>query len=137
MIFITTSVKYDLGDSCCESLFSNCHTDSLRNICLYVIHLKFNRTSSSQSVALFIVDNLCIDVIAASENSKPWSVSNTAYVLANAPMPNPPFSCIEFSVTHIYAPVPAAVLPALRRMTSSEYLMPLPVYGFGFRTLRI
>jgi hypothetical protein len=43
-------------------------------------------------VSLIIVDNLGVDVVAASENSQTWSIGNTSNVLANAAVSDPPFS---------------------------------------------
>src|SRR5882672_2840670 len=80
-----------------------------------------------------VVDQLGIDVIQAAKHGQPWPRARAAHVPAQAPVPDisrsPPF------LRDHLAPAPA-FLPTLRRITSSEYLIPLPLYGSGSRRAR-
>jgi len=92
VIFVSTSVKHDLFYACGQGLFGNSLTNSFRDVSLYAVNWYFLRSSSSECVSLIIVDNLSVDVVAASENSQTWSICNTSNILANTAVSDPPFS---------------------------------------------
>src|SRR5438034_1278622 len=80
-----------------------------------------------------VVDELRIDMVEAPEHGEAGPRRGPAHVTPNPPVPQvarrPPLLRDHF------APAPA-FLPTLRRTTSSEYLMPLPLYGSGLRSKR-
>src|SRR5690349_10706923 len=80
-----------------------------------------------------VVDQLGIDVIQAAEDRQPRPRPRAAHEPAQAPVPDISRSPPLFR-DHL-APAPA-FLPTLRRITSSEYLIPLPLYGSGSRSAR-
>src|SRR5262249_20358628 len=80
-----------------------------------------------------VVDELGVDVIEAAEHRQPRPRGRAAHAAADAHLADvagrSPIAGDHF------APAPA-FLPTLRRITSSAYLMPLPLYGSGLRSAR-
>src|SRR5437870_10095381 len=81
-----------------------------------------------------VVDELRIDMVEAPEHGEAGPRRGPAQVAPDPPVPQvarrPPLLRDHF------APAPA-FLPTLRRTTSSEHLLPLPLYGSGLRSMRI
>lgn len=90
-------------------------------------------------VAGNIVDDLGVDVLFRTENVQAGSLGSAGDFGANALMTLDALCFGIGSFNHIGTPpyFLAPVLPTLRRMTSSAYLMPLPLYGSGGRFSRI
>src|SRR5439155_24780294 len=80
-----------------------------------------------------VVDELRVDVVKAPEHCEARPCRRPAHGAPDPSVPEvarrPPLLRDHF------APAPA-FLPTLRRTTSSEYLMPLPLYGSGLRSMR-
>src|SRR5438270_2503387 len=92
------------------------------------------RRSGGQRLAGRVVDDLDVDVFLTLEDRHARTLLRAGELAAD-PFPNPASRCDSlFCVIHGYFP---AALPALRRITSSVYLMPLPLYGSGSRSERI
>src|SRR5438876_3363345 len=79
-----------------------------------------------------VVDELSVDVVEAPEHGQARAFGRPPDHPADPPMPDrPPLDLVARQ--HYFAP---AFLPTLRRMCSSAYLMPLPLYGSGLRSPR-
>src|SRR5262245_14032037 len=88
-----------------------------------------------QRAAGDVVDDLRGDVLERTENHEARPLRRARHLLADAKMPAVPLLLASLrNCWHGYLP-PA--LPALRRMISPAYLMPLPLYGSGGRSPRI
>src|SRR6266478_2277174 len=79
-----------------------------------------------------VVDHLRVDVVQAPEHRQPRTLRGADHPGADAQVADLP-SLDLLAGQHYLAP---AFLPTFRRMYSSEYLMPLPLYGSGFRSAR-
>ena len=110
-------------------------------------------------VAGGVVDDLRVDVLEALEDGQARTLAGAGDLAADAladaasccnsvfcadPCSScrgcPLLACCQrpgFDPSSMPARYLPAALPALRRMTSSEYLMPLPLYGSGSRSARI
>ena len=92
--------------------------------------------SGDQGLAVDIVDDLGIDVGRAAEHVQTGSLGRAGDFGAHSLVALKPLGVgIDF-LDHIGTPpyfFLTPVLPSLRRMTSSVYLMPLPLYGSGGR----
>src|SRR6266571_3984596 len=80
-----------------------------------------------------VVYELRVDVVQAAEHGQPRPRLGAAQESAEPPMPDVPRRA-PLLRDHL-APAPA-FLPTFRRITSFAYLMPLPLYGSGFRSAR-
>ena len=95
--------------------------------------------SGDQRVAGDIVDDLGVNVLFRTENVQAGSLGSAGDFGANALMTLDAL-CFGIGSFNLIGTPPyflAPVLPTLRRMTSSAYLMPLPLYGSGGRFSRI
>src|SRR6185436_20658655 len=88
-----------------------------------------------QGDAVQVVDDLGIDVLRAAKYRKTRTLRRTDDTAPDAIPPDAAAFVLVVGPAHD-DPVPAA-LPALRRMYSPSYLMPLPLYGSGGRKPRI
>src|SRR5437763_8273372 len=80
-----------------------------------------------------VVEQLGVDMMQAAEDGQSRPRPGATHVPAHAPVPDISRSAPLFR-DHL-APAPA-FFPTLRRITSSEYLIPLPLYGSGSRSAR-
>src|SRR5262245_23096554 len=71
-----------------------------------------------------VVDDLGIDVRRAAEHREAWALLRAPHLLARPQVTDLPPLVLVVPTTHVAAP---AALPALRRMYSPSYLMPLPL----------
>ena len=81
--------------------------------------------SINESRALVVIDNLGSDVLIADVDAEAWALGSAMNFSAST-------FCAKCGV-HYFFPA----FPALRRITSSTYLIPLPLYGSGFFNARI
>src|SRR5262249_48200004 len=100
--------------------------------------LLFGVRRRREHAARDVVDRLGVDVLGRPEHGQPRTLGRAAHPLANRAFALGATAILvgtELDVSsHGYLP---AVFPALRRMVSLAYLMPLPLYGSGGRKLRI
>ncbi len=78
-----------------------------------------NGGSINESRALVVIDNLGSDVLIADVDAEAWALGSAMNFSAST-------FCAKCGV-HYFFPA----FPALRRITSSTYLIPLPLYGSG------
>ena len=107
-------------------------TDAFFIAAVLVIGILGNGRSRRQGLASFILDDLSVNVLGASEDAQAWTLYTTGHLLTNPDLTlfagKPPFfrnihSFTSKSSSAYFAPV----LPALRMMRSSAYLIPLPL----------
>src|SRR5438094_358628 len=81
--------------------------------------------SRRQRGAANVVDDLRVDVLRAPEHGEARPLAVAAHPLADPVAADAPPLVLVVLAAHVVAP--AAVLPALRRMYSFSYLIPLPL----------
>src|SRR5215467_4688114 len=79
-----------------------------------------------------VVHHLGVDVVEAPIDGKPRALRRALHLRAHPQVPDLASHDLEIG-PHYLAP---AFLPTLRRIYSSAYLMPLPLYGSGFLSAR-
>ena len=132
MVQVTTAVK----DHCVDSLVLGALGNGLANLgCgLTVVAAALKSLlqggSGNQGAALHIVNDLRIDVGSAAEHVQTGSLGCAGDFTANARVTLLTLSVSIGSLNHLGTPLSyffTPVLPSLRRMTSSVYLIPLPL----------
>ena len=81
--------------------------------------------------------DLHVDVLAAAEHGEPRPLGVPRTLLAHARLPELARRRARCRRAHQRARSAPAALPAFRRIVSSAYLTPLPLYGSGGRSSRI
>src|SRR5581483_2615059 len=128
VIEVTTAVEDDLRDSLVLRLLGDRRTDGFRRCCIRPLGARVFVASrcGENRLAARVVDHLNVDVLQALEHCETRTGRRPQHLRANS-LANPR-SCFHsmLRAIHVVLYLPAA-LPALRRMTSSLYLMPLPL----------
>src|SRR5215468_10630653 len=90
-----------------------------------------------QRAPALVRDHLGVDVPVATEHAQSGPRIGAEHGAAHARPPPSPRHRLESGCHRCYLPAAPAALPALRRICSPAYLMPLPLYGSGGRSARI
>src|SRR6266850_1868299 len=134
-------VEHDRGDLRFLALLCHQLADLLGPLLLLALHsfslleLGRERGGRGERLAGRVVDHLRVDVVQAAVDRQARALDVALHPLADVRLAAAP----QLLLPHVRrgAHVAAPVLPCLRRMVSSAYLMPLPLYGSGGRSLRI
>src|SRR5713226_9480681 len=137
VVQVAAAVEHHGADALVFGAFGNRLTDRTGAICFGAAQVRprvgFVRARRGQRPARGVVDHLGVNVVQASEDVEPRPGPCAAERHANASVAA--CACragIQWLKHGYFFFAPA--LPALRRMTSSAYLIPLPLYGSGGRT---
>src|SRR5215212_2553392 len=106
---------------------------------LAVPQRRFEIRGRHQGGAGGVVDDLPVDVLQRAEDRQARSLGGPAQVAPNAAVPLLAQATCIWSLEHgrsYFLPL-APALPAFRRIVSSAYLIPLPLYGSGGRIRRM
>src|SRR6185437_3909930 len=137
------AIEHDGGDLERQQLLADRLADRARALLLRLAgddgrELLFGVRGGCEHAARDIVDRLRVDVLRRAEHGQPRTLRGAVDALANRALALGALAVFVGAVLdvsrHGYLP---AVFPALRRMVSLTYLMPLPLYGSGGRKLRI
>src|SRR6185312_5306715 len=93
------------------------------------------RRGGGDRLVRVVVHDLRVDVLRRTEHSQTRAIGRAVHLLADAVLA--PLALLLLSLRHCRVPYAAPVLPTLRLIVSSTYLMPLPLYGSGGRMARI
>ena len=106
MIDVAATVEYDLFDALLQCTLSNELANSAGAFLVGTGKLKilFNGGSSNEGVACYVVDDLSIDVLFASENTETGSLSGAGDLAANSVVALDALSSGIRSVNHLGAP---------------------------------
>src|SRR5262245_3100215 len=137
VIDVSISVEHDLLDPLLFALLGDGGADLDRLVLLLLaaqgcLQGFVASRCEGQRLVTDVVDYLRVDVLRTSKHGQPRPLGRALHLGPNRHFP---LESREF-LPRCHGYVPAPVLPTLRRMRSSTYLMPLPLYGSGGRRPR-
>src|SRR5207245_1317856 len=104
-------------------------------LALALFQLGRERRRGGQRLPGHVVDHLRIDMVQAAVDREARALLRALDVLADVRLAAQPQQLLSHVGRRAHHAAP--VLPCLRRMVSSAYLIPLPLWGSGGRSLRI
>ena len=131
MIQVTATVEHDGVDALGLAALGHQLTHSTGGglVAAVALDLLIQGGGGDQGVAGHVVDDLSVDVLLAAEHVQTGTLGSAEHLGTDSLMTLQTLSVGIGSFNHYGTPpyFLAPVLPTLRRMTSSTYLMPLPL----------
>src|SRR5713101_1652696 len=137
VVLISAPVEYDLADAALLGLLRDelAHDLGRGDVAAgFRLPAEIGRPTvhGDEGASARVVHDLGVDVVEAPEHGQPRPLRSALDLRAYPEVPDLPPLDLGLAPHH-FAP---AFLPTFRRMYSSAYLMPLPLYGSGFRRAR-